>query len=100
MNPFVPAVRRIFKKDRVFFVGSILEIPPGKFDSALRRVCNRIRELGPGAHEFVCHPGHIDSVLKSRDPYVAGRLIELDVLTDARLRQCMERNESPEDNFC
>ena len=92
LNPFVPAVRRIFKKDRVFFAGSIFEIPPGKCDSALRRVSNRIRGLGAGTHELVCHPAHIDSVLRSRDPYVAGRSIELHVLTDARLRQCMEES--------
>ena len=90
LNPFVPAVRRIFKKDRVSFSRSILEIPPGNRDSALRQVCNRIRGLRAGAHELVCHPAHIDSILKSRDPYIGGRLIELEVLTDSRLRQCIE----------
>ena len=100
LNPFVPAVRRIFKKDRVFFGGSILEIPPGNYGSALRQVCNRIRGLGAGAHELVCHPAHIDSILKSRDPYIDGRSIELGVLTDARLRQCIEESGISPDNFC
>jgi predicted glycoside hydrolase/deacetylase ChbG (UPF0249 family) len=90
LTPFVPTVRRIFKRGGVFCNGSILEIPPGNPDWALRQVCRTINRLDGGVHELVCHPGYVDSLLEARDPYVEGRSTELAVLVDAKLRAFLQ----------
>jgi predicted glycoside hydrolase/deacetylase ChbG (UPF0249 family) len=85
LTPFVPTARKILKRGGVFCNESILEIPPGNPDQALQRVSRTIKRLGGGVHELVCHPGYVDSQLKARDPYVAGRSTELAVLLHANL---------------
>ena len=90
LTSFVPAVRRVFKEQELFYNDSIFEIPPGKPDAALLQLCAIVKTLGGGVYELVCHPGYVDSLLRERDPYVAGRTTELAVLTDARLSTYLE----------
>ncbi len=83
---FVPTARGIFERSGVFFNTSTLEISPGNPDSALRQFLGALEGLDAGVHELVCHPAYEDSVLESRDTYVAGRRNELTVLEHANLR--------------
>ena len=83
---FVPTARGILGRSGVFFNTSTLEIPPGNPDSALRQVSGTLRRLDAGVHELVCHPAYEDSILESRDTYVAGRRNELIVLEHGKLR--------------
>jgi predicted glycoside hydrolase/deacetylase ChbG (UPF0249 family) len=83
---FVPTARGIFERSGVFFNTSTLEISPGNPDSALRQVSGTLERLDAGVHELVCHPAYEDSVLESRDTYVAGRRNELTVLAHGKLR--------------
>ena len=85
LDLFVPSVRKTFQKQALFCNDSIFEIPPGKPDAALLRLCGIVKCLGEGVHELVCHPGYVDSMLRDRDSYVAERPTELAVLTDAKL---------------
>jgi predicted glycoside hydrolase/deacetylase ChbG (UPF0249 family) len=89
LAPFVPGVRRVFQREGLLFNSSIFEIPWEK-PGAVSRLGMILEGLNGGVHELVCHPGHVDPVLRSRDPYVEGRPIELGVLIDAGLRALLE----------
>lgn len=90
LDLFVPSVRKTFQEQTLFCNDSIFEIPPGKPDAALVRLCGIVKGLGEGVHELVCHPGYVDSMLRDRDSYVAERTMELAVLTDAKLSACLQ----------
>jgi chitin disaccharide deacetylase len=88
--PFAQMAGSVFKESGVFSNDSMLEIPPKHPDRALHQVCRLIQGLHGGVHELVCHPGYVDSLLRARDPYVAGRTFELAVLVDPRLWAFLE----------
>jgi chitin disaccharide deacetylase len=85
LSTFAATAADIFKRSNVFSNASILEIPPGTPDRTVQQLCGIIKRLDSGVHELVCHPGYVDSLLETRDTYVAARPGELSVLTDAKL---------------
>jgi predicted glycoside hydrolase/deacetylase ChbG (UPF0249 family) len=56
-------------------------------DGAATRLDRSLRRLRAGVSELVCHPGYVDPMLKSRDPYVQPRLDELALITAVGLRR-------------
>lgn len=49
-----------------------------------------VNSLPEGTSEIYCHPGYSDSELRKYAKYTEEREIEIKVLTDARLRRCIE----------
>jgi predicted glycoside hydrolase/deacetylase ChbG (UPF0249 family) len=90
LKPFVPRVRRIFQSSGIFFNDSVLEIPAGNLERGVQRASEVIKRLDGEVHELVCHPGYVDSLLQSRDTYVAERCTELAVLTNPKLIALLE----------
>ena len=43
--------------------------------------------LAPGVTEVMCHPAHIDELLRQGSSYVDERVTELEVLTDPEVAQ-------------
>jgi predicted glycoside hydrolase/deacetylase ChbG (UPF0249 family) len=50
---------------------------PEKFGSTLRAAIKTLPEQGV----FMCHPGHVDDILRARDPMQAAREVEYAVLS-------------------
>lgn len=89
---FAGAVRGIIDQHRKLCNDFALDIPPLAAGPSLARLSNTLRRLPDGLYELVCHPGYVDRTLESRDHYTIERLIELDVLTAAPLRDLLADN--------
>lgn len=89
---FAWRIRGILHQRQQFCNDFVLDIPPLAAGPALARLSDTIRCLPDGLYELVCHPGYVDRTLESRDHYTSGRLIELDVLTAAPLRDVLAEN--------
>lgn len=55
------------------------------------RLERALRDLPPGLHEIMCHPGVPDDLLELRDSYGKGRERELAALTSDAVRAAVER---------
>lgn len=60
----------------------------GSFESALSSALRRL----PDGSVFMCHPGHVDPVLKARDRLQGARMVELDHLRSAAFGEVIERS--------
>lgn len=90
LSPFVSPARRILEQRGVFHNESTIDVPAGSPDSSLHQLCRTIERLDTGVHELICHPAEVDSLLKTRDSYRAGRLNELLTLTHPRILEFFE----------
>jgi len=83
--PCALAARGILRRQGVLHNDYLLGLLPASADRALAGLCAAIQGLPGGLCELVCHPGYVDSTLRQRDGYTAGRIVELDVLTAPQL---------------
>jgi predicted glycoside hydrolase/deacetylase ChbG (UPF0249 family) len=51
-----------------------------------------VEDLPPGTSELMCHPAIVDEELRATSSYVEPRARELDVLTNAAVRQAVQRS--------
>ncbi len=62
-------------------------------DGATReQLLNIINRLEDGVSEVMCHPGYVDAAFALESAYHRQRERELDILTDAAIKEALERN--------
>ncbi len=57
--------------------------------AALEEILGRIAEAGEGVTELMCHPGEPDAELLANSTYASERAVELETLTDPRIRTAL-----------
>jgi len=60
--------------------------------ATLNALIGIVEELPMGTSELMCHPAVVDEELRSRSGYAEARTRELDVLTNAAVRQAVRRS--------
>jgi predicted glycoside hydrolase/deacetylase ChbG (UPF0249 family) len=84
--------RNAFQKNGILHNDYIFDISPLRMEIAISRLSDKLKKLPTGIHELVSHPGYVDATLQNRDHYTFNRLIELEVLTDPKIKSIFNEN--------